>query len=119
MNGFCSCAEFTQSFMTQSWTRHDVRELLRSAPGSFVLIDSQQTKVQPDGWHDDFERPIYFVELRDMYIWSWCEVDGSQLVLLPSAQSGKKARRVRYPQDADIVGRVTAVTMCIAEVRGV
>jgi transcriptional regulator with XRE-family HTH domain len=88
-------------------------------PGSFVQIDSQQTKVQPDGWHDEFERPIYFVELRDRYVCSWCEVDGSQLVLLPSAQSGKKARHVRYPGDAGIVGRVTAVTMCIAEVRGV
>ena len=88
-------------------------------PGSFVQIDSQQTKVQPDGWHDEFERPIYFVELRDnLYVCSWCEVNGSQLVLLPSAQSGKKARHVRYPGDADIVGRVTAVTMCIAEVRG-
>jgi hypothetical protein len=87
-------------------------------PGSFVQIDSQQTKVQTDGWHDEFERPIYFVELRDAYMCSWCEVDGSQLVLLPSAHSGKKARHVRYPGDADIVGRVTAVTMCIAEVRG-
>jgi hypothetical protein len=27
-------------------------------PGSFVQIDSQQTKVQPEGWHDEFERPI-------------------------------------------------------------
>ena len=86
-------------------------------PGSFVQIDSQQTKIQPHGWHDEFERPIYFVELRDnLYVCSWCEVDGSQLVLLPSAQSGKKARHVRYPGDADIVGRVTAVTMCIAKV---
>ena len=87
-------------------------------PGSFVQIDSQQTKVQSDGWHDEFERPIYFVELRDAYMCSWCEVNGSQLVLLPSAQSGKKARHARYPGDADIVGRVTAVTMCIAQVRG-
>ena len=87
-------------------------------PGSFVQIDSQQTKVQPGGWHDEFERPIYFVELRDTFVCSWCEVNGSQLVLLPSAQSGKKARHVRYPGDADIVGRVTAVTMCIAEMRG-
>jgi len=30
MNGFFSRAEFTQSFMTQSWTRHDVREFLRN-----------------------------------------------------------------------------------------
>lgn len=88
-------------------------------PGSFVQIDSQQTKVEPDGWHDEFERPIYFVELRDnLYVCSWCEVNGSQLVLLPSAQSGKQSRHVRYPGDADILGRVTAVTMRIAQMRG-
>lgn len=88
-------------------------------PGSFVQIDSQQTKVETDGWHDEFERPIYFVELRDnLYVCSWCEVNGSQLVLLPSAQSGKQSRHVRYPGDADILGRVTAVTMRIAEMRG-
>src|ERR1700728_3828252 len=54
-------------------------------PGSFVQIDSHQNKVQPDGWRDEFERPIYFVELRDIYVCRWCEVNGSQLVLLPSA----------------------------------
>ena len=87
-------------------------------PGSFVKIDSQQTNVLPGGWHDEFERPIYFVELRDnLYVCSWCEVNDSQLVLLPSAQSGKKSRQVRYPGDADIVGRVTAVTMYIAGMR--
>ncbi len=87
-------------------------------PGSFVQIDSHQNKVLPDGWRDEFERPIYFVELRDIYVCSWCEVSGSQLVLLPSAQSGKQSRHVRYPGDADILGRVTAVTMRIAEMRG-
>jgi hypothetical protein len=89
-------------------------------PGSFVQIDSQQTKVEPEGcWHDEFERAIYFVELRDnLYVCSWCEVKDSQLVLLPSAKSGKQSRSVRYPGDADILGRVTAVTMRIAEMRG-
>src|SRR6204780_1302635 len=85
-------------------------------PGSFVKIDPQQTNVLPGGWHDEFERPIYFVELRDnLYVCCWCDVNGSQLVLLPSAQSGKKSRQVRFPGDADILGRVTAVTMYIAE----
>ena len=88
-------------------------------PGSFVQIDSHQTKIQRDGWRDEFERPIYFVELRDnLYVCSWCEVNGNQLVLIPSAQSGKQSRQVRYPGDADILGRVTAVTMRIAEMRG-
>ena len=99
--------------------RGGAKSSCQTQPGSFVQIDSQQTKVQPDGWHDEFERPIYFVELRDnLYVCSWCEVNGSQLVLLPSAKSGKQSRHVRYPGDADILGRVTAVTMRIAEMRG-
>jgi transcriptional regulator with XRE-family HTH domain len=92
---------------------HTLYPLLR--PGSFVQIDSQQTKIQREGWRDEFERPIYFVELRDRYTASWCEISGNQLVLLPSPHSGQKATHVRFPGDADIVGRVTAVTMRIAE----
>jgi hypothetical protein len=80
-----------------------------------VQIDSQQRKIRREGWRDEFERPIYFVELREQYIASWCEISGNQLVLLPSPHSGQQARHVRYPDDADIVGRVTAVTMRIAE----
>ena len=88
-------------------------------PGSFVQIDSHQKKVQIDGWPNEFERPIYFVELRNAYVCSWCEVNGNQLLLLPSPYSGRRAQHVRYPADADILGRVTAVTMTLAEVRGV
>jgi transcriptional regulator with XRE-family HTH domain len=83
-------------------------------PGSFVQIDSKQTKIRSN-WQNEFDRPIYFVELRDGYVCCWCELQGSQLFLLPTAQSGAKTRQVRYPGDADIVGRVTAITMRIAE----
>jgi transcriptional regulator with XRE-family HTH domain len=84
-------------------------------PGSFVLIDSHQRRVPPMRWHSDFDRPIYFFELRDRYVCSWCELHGSQLILVPTAQSRGQARHFRYPGDATIVGRVTAVTMRIAE----
>jgi hypothetical protein len=80
-----------------------------------VQIDARQTKIMSN-WQNEFDRPIYFVELRDGYICSWCELHGSQLMLLPTAQSGAKARHVRFPGDADISGRVTAVTMRIAAV---
>jgi transcriptional regulator with XRE-family HTH domain len=84
-------------------------------PGSFVQIDARQTKIA-NSWQNEFDRPIYFVELRDGYICSWCELHETRLFLLPTAQSGARTRQVRYPGDADIVGRVTAVTMRIAEV---
>jgi transcriptional regulator with XRE-family HTH domain len=86
-------------------------------PASFVQIDSRQTKLTSVDWHSDHDRPIYFFELRDRYVCSWCELDGSKLILIPSPQSHLPARQVRYPGDADILGRVTGVTMRIAEMR--
>ncbi len=84
-------------------------------PGSFVQIDSRQRKIATS-WKDEFDRPIYFLELRDGYACSWCELEERQLLLLPTVQSGAKSRHVRYPGEAEILGRVTAVTMRIAEV---
>ena len=84
-------------------------------PGSFVEIDERQNKVRTGSWKNEFERPIYFVELRGGYACSWCELDGNQLILIPSPQSRVQVRHVRYPNEGDIIGRVTAVTMRITE----
>lgn len=92
-----------------------LRDILDS-PHSLVQIDARQTKIKKD-WQNEFDRPIYFVDLRDTYMCSWCEVDGNQLVLIPSPQSRRPSKRVRYPGDADVVGRVTVVTMPLADMR--
>jgi hypothetical protein len=80
-------------------------------PGSVVAIDARQNKVKMGNWRNAAERPIYFVELRNGYVCSWCELDGNHLILIPCPQSPVQVRQVRYPTDGDIVGRVTAVTM--------
>lgn len=82
-------------------------------PGSFVQIDDRKTKVHPPPWRNEFDRPIYFVELRDGFACSWCELNGKQLVLIPHPLSGRAVRQYAYPQEAEIVGRVTAVAMRI------
>lgn len=87
-------------------------------PGSFVEIDERQNKVKAGSWQNEFDRPIYFVELRNGYACSWCELEGNQLMLVPCPQSRGQVRQLRYPTEADIVGRVTAVTMRIADVGG-
>jgi transcriptional regulator with XRE-family HTH domain len=84
-------------------------------PGSLVQIDTHQTKVISDGWRSEFDRPVYFVDLRDFYVCSWCEIDRGQLILIPSPQSGKQAMRFKYPGEADILGRVTGITMPLAD----
>ncbi len=82
-------------------------------PGSFVEIDDRQNKIKPGNWQNEYERPIYFVELRDGYACAWCQINGNQLTLIPSQQSRTPVRQVRYPAESVIVGRVTVVTMTL------
>jgi transcriptional regulator with XRE-family HTH domain len=87
-------------------------------PGAFVQIDPRQSKVTKGVWPSEHDRPVYFVELRDnRYACSWCELEGSRLLLVPSPKSPVPIRHLRYPQDAEIVGRVTGVAMLIAELQ--
>jgi hypothetical protein len=87
-------------------------------PGAFVQIDPHQSKVVKNVGPSEYDRPVYFVELRDnRYACSWCDYGGSRLLLVPSPMSPVPIRSLRYPQDAEIVGRVTGIAMLIAELR--
>jgi hypothetical protein len=48
------------------------------------------------------------VELREEYACSWCEERNGNLLLLPFPESRTRVREVRYPSEAEIIGRVTA-----------
>jgi hypothetical protein len=84
-------------------------------PGSFVQIDGNQRKIKHGTWRTEFERPIYFVELREEYVCSWCEIKEGHLISIPYPNSPVEIRRFPYPREAEIVGRVTGVAMRIAE----
>lgn len=87
-------------------------------PGAFVQIDPEQNKVMKGVWPHEHDRPIYFVELRDnRYACSWCEVEGGHLLLVPSPKSPVSIRNLRYPQDAEIVGRVVGWAHRIAQLQ--
>jgi hypothetical protein len=80
-----------------------------------VQIDPEQNKVIRGLWPSEYERPVYFVELRDnRYAVCWCELEGNYLLLVPSPKSPVPIRHLRYPQDADIVGRVVGFAHLIA-----
>lgn len=83
-------------------------------PGSLVQIDPSQRKIGVAKWRTEFERPIYFIELRDGYLCSWCQLDRGQLLVIPHPQSRMTVRHFDYPTQADVVGRVTGVAMRIA-----
>ncbi len=80
-------------------------------PGSLVQIDDRLKTVKKGRWATTFDRPIYFVELRDGYTCSWCELQGSKLVVNPHPLSPCSTRQYSFPEEAEIVGRVTGVAM--------
>jgi len=83
-------------------------------PGSIVQIDQNQRKIINVHWDNEYDRPIYFLELRGAYLCSWCEMSGGYLSAVPHPNSKCEVRRFAYPREADIVGRVVGVTMRIA-----
>ncbi|HUR46502.1 MAG TPA: hypothetical protein VMZ27_11550 [Candidatus Saccharimonadales bacterium] len=80
-------------------------------PGSFLQIDDSETRISQVPWKTEYERPIYFFELRDGYACSWCELQGNNLFLVPHPLSGYPTRQFVYPLDVEVVGRVSAIAM--------
>ncbi len=87
-------------------------------PGSLVEIDGGQRKISTEKWKTEFDRPIYFVELRGGYVCGWCQADHGQLIVIPHPHSRQDVRRFDYPSQAEIVGRVTGVAMRIVQAEG-
>ena len=94
----------------QDFTLHP---LLR--PGSFVQIDEGVKKIQPGKWRTEYDRPIYFLELRDGYACGWCEVNRNELLLLPHPLSPCSVKKYAYGTEAEIVGQVTGVAMRLVD----
>jgi hypothetical protein len=84
-------------------------------PGSIVQIDQNQRKIVPGKYDNEYERPIYFLELRGEFLCSWCEMSGGYLSAVPHPNSKCAVRRFSYPREAEIVGRVVYVAMRLAE----
>lgn len=83
-------------------------------PGALLKIDQGQSKLVTNSWHNEHERPIYFIELRGAYGCGWCELQGNQLLIIPHPSSPASVRRFTYPREAEIVGRVVGYsTDCV------
>ena len=83
-------------------------------PGARLKIDTRQNKLASGEWRNEYERPIYFIELRDAYACGWCELQGNELLIIPHQSSGVKVRRFTCPREAEIAGRVIAYsTPCV------
>ena len=82
-------------------------------PGSLVLIDESKRKIVNNGWTNEFDRPIYFLEHRNGYVCSWCSLDGESLMLHPHPASHGSPSRYHYPSEIEVVGQVAGVAMIL------
>jgi len=84
-------------------------------PGSIVQIDDEKHPPTKAFFRSEYDRPIYFLELRDSYICSWCELHGNKLISIPHPLSPQRVREFSYPKDAEIIGRVVALATRIVD----
>lgn len=84
-------------------------------PGSLLLIDPSRRQVKNADWKNEYERPVYFVELRDGYRCAWCIHESKTLILQPHSLSLCAPKVLRFPDDAEIVGQVIGLVMRLAE----
>lgn len=82
-------------------------------PGSFVEIDPESKNLEPAPVRSEFDRPIYFIDLRSEYACGWCDLFEDKLLLISHPLSPTKSRSFSFPEKAEIVGRVTGVAMRI------
>jgi transcriptional regulator with XRE-family HTH domain len=97
------------SFAYVGLSDHTMEPLIRR--GSLLLVDPGRQKVQNTGWKNEYERPIYFVDVRTGYRCAWCHQDGNRLILQPHSLSSCAPESRRCPEEAEIVGQVVGLAM--------
>lgn len=80
-------------------------------PGSLVMIDNRIRHVRNHSCQNEYERPIYLIELRDGYLCSWCYVSGPEITIVPHPTSTAPVRTFSLSTEAEVIGQVVAVAM--------
>jgi transcriptional regulator with XRE-family HTH domain len=78
-------------------------------PGSTVLIDTTLRRVEDAEWSSEYDRPMYFVEIRNGYRCGWFQKDKSRLIMQPHTLSRCAPESWLIPDEAEIVGQVVGI----------
>jgi hypothetical protein len=80
-------------------------------PGSFVQVDETKNRVEEGVWRSEMERPIYFVETREGFVCSWCNLNRDRILLQSHPLSPVPVRTLRHPQEAEVIGQVVGAAI--------
>ncbi len=86
-------------------------------PGSLVLVDPSVTKIEQNEWQSEYDRPLYFVELRGGYRCGWFQKEKSTLMRQPHTLSHCPPESWRTPEEAEVVGQVVGLVTYLNEPR--
>ena len=92
---FCGCNRLEQGTMTVGVSESSVKSTLQRRiglddwtmwpllrPGCIVRINTRHKVIARHGsWSNDYDRPIYFLEIRDGFPCGWCDLHDRQLLL--------------------------------------
>jgi hypothetical protein len=85
-------------------------------PGAFLQIDETKNHVVNGVWQSEFQRPIYFIEMRDGYTCAWCSLSKDNLIIQPHPLSPTPEVLIkRHPQEAEVIGQVVGIAMKLGE----
>lgn len=84
-------------------------------PGSIVLVDTSQRQIQDADWRNEYDRPLYFVELRSGYRCGWFQKEKSRLIMQPHTLSRCFPEVWRTPDEAEVAGQVVSVVTYLNE----
>ena len=93
---------------TEDWSMHPA-----IPAGSLLVIDDSQRKIQTDGWTDQTNRPIYFLEHRNAFYCRWCSLQDGILSLIPDPSSHAPILSFKYPDEIDVIGQVAGVAISL------
>lgn len=106
-----------EALLTSDETRHrygyvglsDRRMYPLLRPGSIVLVDITDRRIEDGAWSSEYDRPMYFVEVRDGYRCSWFHQAGNHIVLQPHPLSHCLPESWTVPEQAQVLGRVVGL----------
>jgi transcriptional regulator with XRE-family HTH domain len=84
-------------------------------PGSVVLVDATTRAVEEEEWATEYDRPLYFVDVRDGYRCGWFHQDRVRLTMQPHPLSHCAPEFWPLPQGAEVIGRVVGVVTRLNE----
>lgn len=84
-------------------------------PGSTVLINTSLRNIEDAEWSSEYDRPMYFVEIRNGYRCGWFQKDKSRLIMQPHVLSRCAPESWITPDEAEVVGQVVGVVSYLGE----